>query len=345
MAAQALECGREWCVCCRLYGLWSTISPFTNASTTREDTPRLRHQNNPLLPLNNIPTATFPLEDQDIIKINLDDYAEADKEFGLQECYKNATIFREMLNGKKSMSGYFKCDIFPPENEQFTSFISPAFAVSLETIIKKSNKAKRSKSPFNALYEYILNINTCHGVLQGRIRWDLNMHHNHEWNPSGAECLHHHTLQDKYNEKYNHGTPKHPFNGKWKYRTAEDERRDKPKWFIYDNENELNSEILSKEDIVDFENAPPSIQFEAMMKQHNIEVFDSCWDIIKGIGCDNVKKISNDVMPFIPTNIKNKLDAFVDTGGVRYMDAMQHMIHVMNKKTWLGGVQKDKKEA
>eukprot|EP01084_Bolivina_argentea_P107531 192265_1 len=153
------------------------------------------------------------------------------------------------------MSEYMKCDVFPAENMDFTPFISTQIEESLRLIITLSDKSIANRSKFHSLFIFNVEIQDVHGIRQGRVRWDMNMHSNHEWNPNNKICPHHHSVKDKYNEKYNYGNVKWPINGEWKYVNEEDEKKQKDKKFCYGNDV-YNDSVITRDDIETYKNAP-----------------------------------------------------------------------------------------
>ncbi len=144
----------------------------------------------------------------DIIKVDLDNYTEEDKAFALKQAFENAKVFMAMLDGRKSMKEYMKCDIFPAQNMDFTPLISTQIEESLRLIIAQADKAVKKTSIFHSILQHCVAVQDADGITQGRLRWEMNMHSNHEWNINDKMCPHYHPLKDKYNQKYNNGTGK-----------------------------------------------------------------------------------------------------------------------------------------
>ncbi len=69
--------------------------------------------------------------------------------------------------------------------------------------------------------------------------------------------------------------------------------------------------VITKEDIKEFENAPPSIQFAKLMKSNDLLFFDECWYIVHKKPARDGKKFMNDVIPNIQSQTNEILQRWV----------------------------------
>ena len=83
---------------------------------------------------------------------------------------------------------------------------------------------------------------------------------------------------------------------------------------------------------------------EKIIESNLIIFYDSLWDLIKDVSCDDVKKITEFVIPSIPLNITEILTTFRDEHGPRYLDIVMQVIQEVQKSSFLKRVQTAKKK-
>ena len=87
------------------------------------------------------------------------------------------------------------------------------------------------------------------------------------------------------------------------------------------------------------------MNLQRIIKDNKVLFYDSLWEFIAKVACDDVKMITEQVIPSIPSNINKILKAFRNEHGPRYVDIVMQVIHEMQKESFLKSVQQSKKQA
>ena len=183
----------------------------------------------------------YDISGSDISKINWDEH-KGNEEY-LIDCenraYEFATIFQKAVNGKSSLGGYVKCEIYPlreqsmyNEPKYLTPFIPRYF---YNAYIAAKNASQTNPTVLFDMYNYWQSILGHHYFNYHKLRYCLDMNPSHYINNKlQKKCPYEHDNGLDYSNhlQFNLGVPECLTRGHW-------DKNDKGEpWFIYNDINE-----------------------------------------------------------------------------------------------------------